>query len=51
MIAGHDQVRVAGLLGLEDLEPGDRAQRDDEAEAEARAEQEADARRAPALVS
>ena len=30
----HDDVRVAGLLGLEDLEAADRAQRDDEAEAE-----------------
>ena len=33
---GHDQVRVAGLLGLEDLEAGDRAQRNDQPEAECR---------------
>ena len=38
---GDDQVRVARLLGLEDLQPGDRAQGDDEAEAEAEAEREA----------
>ena len=33
-----DQVRVAGRLGLEDLEAGDRAQGDDQAEAERRAD-------------
>ncbi len=38
---GDDDVRVAGLLGLEDLEAADRAQADDEAEAE----EPADARR------
>ena len=36
MIAGHDHVRVAGRLGLEEVEAGDRAQGDHEAEAERR---------------
>ena len=48
---GHDHVRVAGLLGLEDLEAADRAQRDDEAEAEEAADQHAEAGAGQSRVS
>jgi len=39
---GHDHVRVAGLLGLDDLKPGDRAERHDEPESEGAADEEAE---------
>ena len=51
MIAGHDDVRVAGLLGLVDLEARDRAERDDEAEAERAADEQAEERADHARVS
>ena len=43
-MAGHDHLRIAGLLGLEGRQAGDLAQRDDEAEAERAAQEHAQER-------
>ena len=49
--ARHDHVRVARLLGLEDRQAGDRAQRDDEPEAERAADEHPEERPREALVA